>query len=197
MKYPRHYYENHNEISQALLWKSQWNIPGIMMVNRFIISPFLLCHFFHSLRFSKRCPNNSSMRGHSSSWRANLDPSHSKKLSKNWSPKDMFHAFFFEYPKASCIGTRAGANPLPSTKSSTLFSDGCECHLISESCSIFSREFIRFLTAVYWNRQSPLSWDENCTLTTKTAFRGLFSRRICPLMIPDPFDTFNFWTMMA
>ena len=31
MKYPRHNNENRNEISKALLWKSQWNIPGIIM----------------------------------------------------------------------------------------------------------------------------------------------------------------------
>ena len=31
MKSPRHYYENHNEISQALLRKSQWNRPGNIM----------------------------------------------------------------------------------------------------------------------------------------------------------------------
>ena len=31
MKYPRHSYENCNEISRHLLWKSEWNIPGIHM----------------------------------------------------------------------------------------------------------------------------------------------------------------------
>ena len=31
MKYPRQYYENCNEITQAKLWNSQWNNPGIIM----------------------------------------------------------------------------------------------------------------------------------------------------------------------
>ena len=31
MKYSRHYYENCNEISQALLWELQWHIPSIIM----------------------------------------------------------------------------------------------------------------------------------------------------------------------
>ena len=33
MKYHRDNYENHNEISQAITWKSQWNIPGNNMKN--------------------------------------------------------------------------------------------------------------------------------------------------------------------